>query len=210
MREDHPAQPGRRPRPTERGDRGGGDLHGPHARSVEAGDQVEQGGLPASRGADQTDELTGGHVEGDVLEGHHPGDRVPVPLRHAGQPDRWRRPGWPRGGSRGDRGHAPANFALPSPTWSTPRRPGSRHPTSPGSSTWDRSTRCWSARMDEAMGSLVKVMFDHAVATSPAFSGLPVSVANSVLASAWAFAGEALRKAVVASWPLRRPVTTAG
>src|SRR5664280_1406717 len=192
MREDHPAQPGRRPRPTERGDRGGGDLHGPHARSVEAGDQVEQGGLPASRGADQTDELTGGHVEGDVLEGHHPGDRVPVPLRHAGQPDRWSRPGWPRGGSRGDRGHAPFSLAFPSPinTWLIGPRskiPAMSDVGNPAALAWTRS-----ARMDEAMGSLVKVMFDHAVATSPAFSGLPVSVANSVLASAWAFAGEAL------------------
>src|SRR5664280_144219 len=39
----------------------------------------------------------------------------------------------------------------------------------PAALAWTRS-----ARMDEAMGSLVKVMFDHAVATSPALSGLPV------------------------------------
>ena len=39
------------------------------ARGIEAGDQVEQGRLAAARGADHADELAGGDVEVDALEG---------------------------------------------------------------------------------------------------------------------------------------------
>ena len=46
-----------------------------------------------------------------------------------------------------------------------------------------------SVRIDEAIGSLVKVRSDQAVASSGALSALPVSVASCVLASAWAAAG---------------------
>src|SRR5450631_3563649 len=60
------------------------------------------------------------------------------------------------------------------------------------------------------MGSLVKVMSDHAVASSGALRALPVMAARAVLASAWALVGDELRKAVVASCPFSRSVTTAG
>ena len=77
---------------------------------------------------------------------------------------------------------------------------------------WNPAALAWatSVWIDEAMGSLVKVMLDHAAASSLAFRALPVSAASAVLASAWALAGDALRNAVVASCPLSSPVTTLG
>ena len=67
-----------------------------------------------------------------------------------------------------------------------------------------------SVRIDEAIGSLVNVRSDQACASSGVLSALPVSVASSALASDCAVCGLAFRKAVVASWPLSKSVTTEG
>src|SRR5271165_3197413 len=68
---------------------------------------------------------------------------------------------------------------------------------------WTRSVR-----IDEAMGSLVKVMLDHAAESSAGLSALPVAAASAVLASACAAAGDELMKLFAASWAFKRPVTT--
>ena len=67
-----------------------------------------------------------------------------------------------------------------------------------------------SVKIEEAMGSLVKVMSDHAEVSSLELSVLPVRAPRAVLAAACALAGEALMKAVMASWPLSSPSTTLG
>src|ERR1022692_4596293 len=67
-----------------------------------------------------------------------------------------------------------------------------------------------SVAIDVAIGSLMKVMSDQAVARSLVLSGFPVSAVSAVLASVWALAGELLMKALAAIWPFNRPLTTAG
>ena len=65
------------------------DLAG--GRPVEPGDEVEQGRLPAARGADQTHELAGGDREVEPIERQHRARPVAEPLRRRvdAHGDRW-------------------------------------------------------------------------------------------------------------------------
>src|SRR5262249_2510175 len=58
---------------------------------VEAGEETEKGGLPASRRARHRDELTGGHVGGDAVQDRHPAGTHAEPHRELADLDPSRR-----------------------------------------------------------------------------------------------------------------------
>jgi hypothetical protein len=79
---DVPRPPRRKLGFRERGDVRAGHLQRPPRRLVDAGDEVEQGGLAGARRAHQRDEVARGDLEIDVLEHGHDLRAAPVSLRH--------------------------------------------------------------------------------------------------------------------------------